>query len=331
MNNSNNFRRIFKRLTLIAVFWTFCLIVLGAYVRLSDAGLGCPDWPGCYGHIGVPDSPDELARAQQLHPDSPVESAKAWKEMIHRYVAGGLGFLILAIVFLAITKQRYIGQSPVLATSLIGVLLLQAALGMWTVTLLLKPAIVTAHLLGGLTTLGLLYWLALRQMSFPSGGRDAGNLRTASLVGLILVLIQIALGGWVSTNYAALACTDFPTCQGSFWPAMEFGDAFHIFRELGMKPNGANLTMENVTAIHYLHRLMAGCVLVYGIWLAFRLVSTGFFRVLGYLLLGALALQIAMGIGNVVLQLPLLLAVAHNAGAAFLLIVMLTINFRVRV
>ena len=202
-----------KKLVLFAVIYTLMVVVVGAYVRLSDAGLGCPDWPGCYGEVTPHHARDDIARAVEaqggMH--GPVSLGKAWKEMFHRYIAGGLGLLILAITALAWMHRRALAQSPLLATGLLALVMLQAALGMWTVTLLLKPVIVTLHLLGGMATLGLLTWLALRQSApvHSAAPEEMRRLRSWAAGGLLIVIAQIALGGWVSTNYAALACVDF--------------------------------------------------------------------------------------------------------------------------
>lgn len=323
---------MFRKLVWFAVLYTFVVVVVGAYVRLSDAGLGCPDWPGCYGELTPHHAQDDIARAveEQGGTHGPVSMGKAWKEMFHRYIAGGLGLVILAIAVLAWMRRAGPGQSPLLAGSVVGVVIFQALLGMWTVTLLLKPVIVTLHLLGGLTTLVLLTWLGLRQERWVAMPAEAARLQPWAGLVLVVVIGQIALGGWVSTNYAALACVDFPTCHGDWFPAMDFRHGFQLVRELGMTAAGTHLSYDAITAIHWTHRagalvtaLAAGA---FG-WMLWRTPDCGRY---GRALLAALALQIAIGIGNVVFSLPLLLAVAHNAGAAILLLTMVVINFALR-
>ena len=320
----------YRRLIAAAVALALAVIALGAYVRLSDAGLGCPDWPGCYGHLlGVPDEMHEQAAANQAFPERPVETGKAWKEMVHRYFAGTLGLLILGVCLLAWRGEQRRRHAPLLPTLLLGIVALQAALGMWTVTLLLKPVIVTLHLLGGMTTLALLVALALRETVPARAAIDGGLPRLAGLA-LLAVFVQIALGGWVSSNYAALACTDFPTCQGEWRPPMDFAHGFAVFRELGQTAHGELLPFAALTAIHWMHRLGALGVKAQVGALALALWRTGgpSWRSWSLVLAGALALQVGLGIANVLLSLPLLLAVAHNLGAALLLTVTLAINLR---
>ena len=324
----------YRRLLAAAIALAFAVIALGAYVRLSDAGLGCPDWPGCYGHLlGVPDEAHEHAAANRAFPERPVETGKAWKEMVHRYFAGTLGLLILGICLLAWRAEQRRSQSPALPTVLLGVVVLQGALGMWTVTLLLKPVIVTLHLLGGMTTLALLVALALRAAR-PAAGNSASPTAAAVpwLAGLALlgVFAQIALGGWTSTNYAALACTDLPTCQGQWWPEMNFRDAFHFVRELGKTGDGENLPMQALTAIHLMHRIGAVVVAFYVGWLGWRARKAGGVAGLGAALLAVLTLQWLLGLSNVYFSLPIGVAVAHNGGAALLLALTLTLLFRAR-
>jgi heme a synthase len=321
---------LYRPLLALATLLAFGVVSLGAYVRLSDAGLGCPDWPGCYGHlVGVPEAPHEQTKALQAFPGKPVETAKAWKEMAHRYVAGTLGLLILALTILAWRHRTATSTTTILA----GVVTFQALLGMWTVTLLLKPVIVTAHLLGGMTTLALLVSLVSRDARplHPPHRLDPPHHgpRLAALA-LLVVAVQIALGGWVSSNYAALACGDFPTCQGNWLPAMEFRRAFALHRELGQTAEGGLLPFAALTAIHWLHRLWAVVVLLVVGTLAWRLTRTPVWRRAGLVLAGLLGLQVALGIANVLLSLPLPVAVAHNFGAALLLAAIVVINVRCR-
>ncbi|OZA30864.1 MAG: heme A synthase [Hydrogenophilales bacterium 17-61-9] len=322
----------YRNLVLAALVLTLGVVSLGAYVRLSDAGLGCPDWPGCYGRATPHHAAESINAELAVRPDGPVSHAKAWKEMVHRYFAGALGLLILAIAVLSWRNRRETSGGPGLPLLLLGLIVFQALLGMWTVTQLLKPLIVSAHLLGGMATLSLLVWLWLRERSQYNHAYYArvDHLRGAALLGLILVAIQIALGGWVSTNYAALACTDFPLCQGAWVPAMDFEHAFTLHRELGETASGELLSMTSLTAIHWVHRVMALIVTVYLGWLALRLFRTPGYAGIGLAICALLALQISLGIGNVLLSLPLALAVAHNAGAALLLSSLVALNYQVR-
>ncbi len=319
---------MFRKLVLAAAGLAFIVIVVGAYVRLQDAGLGCPDWPGCYGHlVGVPDKAHELVKAEQSFGQQ-VDAARAWKEMIHRYLAGILGLLIAAIAIMAWLRRETLRQSPVLASSLVVLVLFQAALGMWTVTMLLKPVIVTLHLLGGMTTLALLTWLALRQLQVDGpDDHAASRLRPWAALGLVIVICQIALGGWVSTNYAALACVDFPTCHGEWLPQMDFPHAFQFVRELGVTAAGAPLPYETLTAIHWMHRVGALVTLIYIGGLALAVLRCGGLAALGGLMLAVLLLQIGLGTANVVFSLPLPVAAAHNGTAALLLVALVVLNF----
>lgn len=320
--------RLFDRLVLAATALAFCVVVVGAYVRLSDAGLGCPDWPGCYGQLSVPQTAVALQQAEQAFPDKPLQTHKAWKEMVHRYLAGTLGLLILAIF---ITAWRNHGKDQIslaLPAFLLALVTFQALLGMWTVTLLLKPVIVSAHLLGGMTTLALLVWLTHQRWGkplAPSGDNNSIQSPWARL-GLVVIAVQIFLGGWTSSNYAALACAGFPQCQGAWLPDMDFAHAFHLVRKLGETVDGSPLSLSALTAIHWSHRLGALLTLLYLGWLAASLMRHRAMASWGWLLAGLLLLQIAIGIGNVLLGLPLPLAVAHNAGAALLLISLVLLN-----
>lgn len=323
---------MYRNLILMALILTFGVVSLGAYVRLSDAGLGCPDWPGCYGSITPHLAAESINAELAARPDGPVSHAKAWKEMIHRYFAGALGLLILAIVMLAWRNRRETSAGMGLPVLLLGLIVFQALLGMWTVTKLLKPLIVSAHLLGGMATLSLLLllWLKERNRNAHAYYARVDHLRFGALLGLILVVLQIALGGWVSTNYAALACTDFPMCQAAWVPVMNFEHAFTLHRELGETASGELLPLTALTAIHWVHRLMALIVTVYLAWLALRLFRTPGYAGMGLMICMALVLQVTLGISNVLLSLPLALAVAHNAGAALLLSSLVMLNHRVR-
>ena len=320
---------MYKKLILAALILTFFVVPLGAYVRLSNAGLGCPDWPGCYGQITPHHAAEAIDAALKINPDGVVSHDKAWKEMVHRYFAGTLGLLILTIAVVA-WRQRKRGSFG-LPLALLALIVFQALLGMWTVTQLLKPLIVSAHLLGGMTTLALLVWLWRRESATSQRAYLAPvhHLRRAVVLGLVLVIMQIALGAWVSANYAALVCADFPTCQGVWIPAMDFNHAFTLHRDLGETASGELLSLNALTAIHWTHRLMALLVTLYLVWLATRLFKVSGYAGFASMLLGALGLQVLLGISNVVFSLPLPVAVAHNAGAALLLAGMVMLSFRV--
>lgn len=323
---------MFRRLAFFTACFTFVVIVVGAYVRLEDAGLGCPDWPGCYGQLlGVPEQEHEMARAREQF-DKTVDVGRARKEMFHRYLAGTLGLLILALAVVAWCGRRTLAQSPFLATALLALVVFQAALGKWTVTMLLKPVIVTLHLLGGMATLGLLVWLALRQTPLqPVKPQPNFTLRIGAAIALVTLILQIALGGWVSTNYAALACPDFPTCNGRWLPPMDFEHAFHLVRELGVTAAGTPLSQESLNAIQWIHRTGALLTLLIVGGVAAALFRIPALRPCGAAILILLMLQIALGIANVLLRLPLVLAVAHNGGAALLLGALVVLNFALSV
>ena len=321
--------KLFKSLSLFGAILALCVVVLGAYVRLSDAGLGCPDWPGCYGTLTVPQSEAAIQQAQALHPDSPIETTKAWKEMAHRYLAGTLGLVVLAIFVLGWRNKNQLKVAPSLTTALLIIIVFQALLGMWTVTMLLKPVIVSAHLIGGLTTLGLLTWIAHRH-STTHHHQSLPPLLKLMVRGAILVLLaQVLLGGWTSTNYAALACTDFPTCHGRWMPEMDFNDAFHLARELGQSAHGGNLTLNALTAIQWTHRVGALVIFIYIAALVFFLFKVSTLRKIALILFILLLTQVAIGIANLILQLPLVLAVSHNLGAALLVITIVVLNSKI--
>lgn len=320
----------FNRLVYIATILTLCVVVLGAYVRLSDAGLGCPDWPGCYGTLTVPQSGEAIANAQVAYPDSPIEHHKAWKEMIHRYLAGALGLFVLAIFVLSWCQRKAIKVSPWLPTTLLFLVIFQAMLGMWTVTLLLKPAIVTAHLMGGMSTLAILAWITHRHWGISSSSFLVESSLRLSLRGaLAILLLQIFLGGWTSTNYAALACTDFPTCHGVWLPDMDFANAFHWIRELGEDINGKPLQLSALVAIQWTHRIGALITLIYLGLLGLCLLRQPQLSRLTSIMLMLLLVQIGLGVANLVLHLPLVLAAAHNMVAALLLVAVVVLNSKI--
>ena len=331
----------YRRLIGWSALLCFALIMIGAWVRLTDAGLGCPDWPGCYGKLSPVQAKAQIAQAvaEQGGDHGPVSLGKAWREMIHRYIATGLGLLIIGIVLMAWRLRHRLEQSPWLATLTLGVVILQGLFGKWTVTLLLKPAIVTGHLIGGLLTFSLLFWLWLRtrQAIEAVGSRPkvpvkppTYGLQWFARLALLAVGFQIALGGWTSTNYAALACPDFPTCQEQWVPRVNFADAFHVVRELGKTAQGDMIDLPALTAIHLSHRLGAVLVLMIIGLLAFFCFRQGVATREARWLLLMLALQWALGISNVIFDLPLWVAVGHTGGAVVLLALTLLLNFRLK-
>ena len=318
-------KKTISNITQIATLLAFCVVVLGAFVRLSDAGLGCPDWPGCYGKLIVPGKEVHL---EEIYAERPLEHGKAWKEMMHRYAAGTLGLLIFYLVFVSLKQGKITGGPVTIPVILALLVIFQALLGMWTVTLLLKPVIVMAHLLGGMTILSLLFWLNL-ELVRDRRMIDLNSTRLFpwSLAGLIMVVLQISLGGWTSSNYAAMVCPDFPTCQGAWWPPMDIIEGFTFWRETGIDYEGGILALDARTAIHMAHRLGAvlsliiiGSVAIRAIVDSNRLISRT-----GILLLFILLVQLSLGLANVLLRLPLAVAVAHNAVAAVLLLVLLAL------
>lgn len=309
-------------LTGLTLFLTFDLVLFGAFTRLTDSGLGCPDWPGCYGAASPIGAHADIAAAQAAMPTGPVTFSKAWIEMIHRYLATAVGALILVMAVVSLIERRRDPATPVLWpwVSLVWVCL-QGAFGALTVTMKLFPAIVTLHLLGGLTLLALLRLQAVRYGQADALTRQAAQvgpgLRAALWALLAFVGVQVALGGWVSTNYAVLACRDFPTCQGSWWPPMDFARGFEVWRELGEQGSGEALPFAALTAIHYVHRLFAYVVLaaLIGVGLALRRAGMGAHT---NWLFALAAWQLLTGLSNVVLEWPLVAAVAHTGGAAAL-------------
>jgi cytochrome c oxidase assembly protein subunit 15 len=328
-----------RTIVVLTAVLTLILVALGAYVRLTDAGLGCPDWPGCYGKLSPLHAAEDISAAQSRTPAGPVSGPKAWREMLHRYLATVVGALIVAIVVRTGIERR---RQPSLRrareyhyglpVALLGAVILQGLFGKWTVTLLLKPAVVTLHLIGGMLTLGLLVWLAVRHYGreFESATRTSPTLRAWAAVALVAVVAQIVLGGWVSTNYAALACTDFPTCHGTWIPEMDFRHGFHVVRELGMTAHGAPLSNDALNAIHWTHRAGAIVVTVIVGSLAAALLRPRERRMLGAGLMLVLVAQVIFGVANVVAGLPLPVAVIHNATAALLLSWLVMLNFALR-
>ncbi len=388
--------RHLHRLAWLACALAFCVIVFGAFVRLSNAGLSCPDWPTCYGRAAWPTAPADVAdhAATQIRP---LDASKAWREQVHRMLAGSLGVLVLLLAVLAARRRRHgivrvvvaalivaasiplymrgqhaaavlcatlgelvlLGNAlqwsfdqgrggagagapggdggvrtsplPAIASLTLAVIVFQALLGMWTVTWLLKPIVVMGHLLGGLATFALLAWLAWRATDRPVRVPDAALLRRLLAVGLVLLVVQIALGGWTSSNYAALSCgTDFPKCVGQWWPPHDFREGFVLWRGIGVDYEGGVLDGAARIAIHMTHRMMAVVVFLYLGWLALKLLRSPGLRGFGGLLGVLLLAQVSLGIANVKLALPLKVAVMHNAGAALLLFVLVTLLARVR-
>jgi cytochrome c oxidase assembly protein subunit 15 len=318
--------KLFSRYSLLVTIFALVVIVLGAFVRLSDAGLGCPDWPGCYGLIDVPKTSLEIEVAEQAFPQRPVEVSKAWKEMFHRYFAGTLGVLIVILAILSLRTRFESKTVPILSVSLVGLVVFQALLGMWTVTLQVKPAIVTLHLLFGMATVSLL-WLTylISSGGFSNAGSPSG-LKGLSKLALLLVIGQIALGGWTSTNYAALACTAFPGCYtGDAWPDMDFAEAFVLWRGLGVNYEFGVLEPDARAAIHMTHRI--GALVVLAIVGALGVLAIknaqASQKTIAILILLLLGVQLMLGVLNVILSLPLANAVAHNGVAALLLLALI--------
>ncbi len=323
--------RRLQALTVLTLFLTFDLVLFGSFTRLTDSGLGCPDWPGCYGKASPVGAHAEISSAQQAMPTGPVTHGKAWVEMIHRYLATGVGVLILVLA--AVSWREHVRQqrgstdvlSPWWATITLVWVCVQGAFGALTVTMKLFPAIVTLHLLGGLLLLALLCLQAVRYAQMHDAAATLTmppGLRALLWWGLGLLTLQIALGGWVSTNYAVLACTEFPACQGSWWPEMDFFQGFELWRELGLTGDGQHISFAALTAIHYVHRLAAYVVMAALALLAWRLRGLPQWRAPARWLAALLALQFLTGLSNVVLDWPLLAAVLHTGGAAGLVVLL---------
>jgi cytochrome c oxidase assembly protein subunit 15 len=321
-----------QALTLLTLFLTFDLVLFGAFTRLTDSGLGCPDWPGCYGSASPLGAKVEIAAAQSAMPTGPVTHGKAWVEMIHRYLATSVGVLILVLAVMAwraARARREQASQPAItpwwpALTLVWVCV-QGAFGALTVTMKLFPAIVTLHLMGGLLLLALLCVQAVQQAQLAGDEapvRISAGLRTLLWSAFALLVMQVALGGWVSTNYAVLACTDFPQCQGRWWPDMNFAQGFEIWRALGLTGAGEVIGFPALTAIHYVHRMAAFVVLGVLAVLAWRLNSVPALRRQSRLMAFLAALQLATGLSNVVLGWPLLAAVLHTGGAGALVVVL---------
>ena len=321
--------RRLQALGLLTLFLTFDLVMFGAFTRLTDSGLGCPDWPGCYGSASPLGASTEIAAAEAAMPTGPVTVSKAWVEMIHRYLATMVGVLIIALTLLAWRAHRkaplHGARHPAWASFTLFWVLVQGAFGALTVTMKLFPAIVTLHLIGGLLLLVLLCVQAVGHQQAVLG-QQPHSISPALRAGLwgvfVLIFAQVALGGWVSTNYAVLACSTFPDCNGSWWPTMDFAQGFEIWRPLGQLSDGSYIGFSALTAIHYTHRLAAYAVIVGIVWLVYALRHQTALTSQRRWLLGLTALQFLTGLSNVVLDWPLVAAVLHTGGAAALVTVM---------
>lgn len=321
----------YRKLAWVTAFLTLDLIMFGSFTRLTDSGLGCPDWPGCYGHSNPLSAGESIRAAESAQPTGPVTMTKAWIEMLHRYFAMGVGFIIILLTVQAWRRARRdtAAPSPWLATFTLVWVCVQGAFGALTVTMKLQPAIVTAHLLGGIVLLALLVALALRESPRPLVAAGARRLQPIALLALVLVVAQIALGGWVSSNYAVLACPDFPRCQGRWWPAMDFAQGFTLWRPLGMTGSGELISFQALVAIHWAHRVFALVVLAAVGTFAWRAWTLAGLDRTARWALAVLALQLATGLSNVLFDWPLAAAVLHSGGAALLVALLVTANLRI--
>lgn len=325
--------RAYSNFTKIAIFATFLaatVVMLGAYTRLKDAGLGCPDWPGCYGQLTVPESASALAKAQAAFPTANIVPKKAWPEMIHRYFAGTLGLLIFGLAAFAVSRKRKVSTEPLLVPLfLVAMVIFQAALGMWTVTWKLLPLVVMGHLLGGMTIATTLWWLSLESMPINSPRPKAPNyLKIISLLGIIIVALQIFLGGWTSANYASIVCPNFPGCNGSLFPTLHLAKAFNFLSPIGANYEGGLLDAGTRVTIQMMHRYGAFITAGYVTGLAILLINSAqaLWRNAGWGLLVVISLQFILGVANIDTMLALPIAVAHNGVALFLLLTIVTIT-----
>ena len=330
----------YRKLVWTIAFLTFDLIVFGAFTRLTDSGLGCPDWPGCYGAANPFLAHAEIVKAEALLPTGPVTVVKAWIEMIHRYLAMGIGVLIVALMlkaWLQWRKTRRVEFDPVMPTALFFFVCLQGAFGAWTVTMKLQPAIVTGHLLLGMGLLAMIAWMGARQDSAHRGAgtadsaaliRPTKSLQILALVSAVVLAIQIGLGGWVSTNYATLACTEFPLCAGKLVPEMDFEHGFTLWRELGKTAGGHYLPFSALTAIHWVHRNFAFVLLAVLGYTAWRAMAHEGLRKIAQAIFAVLAVQAFTGLATIYFAFPLTIAVLHNAGAAVLVVLVTMLNYK---
>ena len=321
-------------LVVVSIVLAILVVTLGAYTRLTHAGLGCPDWPGCYGLIDVPQTAEQIAKAEQAFPERPVEIQKAWNEMIHRYFAGALGLCILAIAVLSF-RNRHLGVPLFLPLTLLAIVTFQAALGMWTVTMKLMPIVVMAHLLGGFTTLCLLFLLHLRLSNYrvPEGDFAVKKYAKYAGVGVIILTLQIALGGWTSSNYAALVCTELPICQQPWVEHLTFEDSFDPIPPQRDTYEYGHLDHYERVTIHAMHRIGAIITAAYLIWLAMVVLmrsQSQIVRQTSVLLALFLALQVGLGVSNIVMSLPLAIAVSHNIVAALLMMVLIKLTYTLK-
>ena len=323
-----------QRLVFVAILLAIVVVGLGAYTRLTDAGLGCPDWPGCYGLIDVPETQEQISKAEQAFPERTVEPAKAWNEMIHRYFAGSLGLLIAAIAFLSF-KHRRSGGPVKLPLFLLILVIFQAALGMWTVTMKLMPVVVMGHLLGGFTTLVLLFLLHLRLKGYrlPTSDWSVKRFSNFALMGVVILTLQIALGGWTSSNYAALTCTELPICQSGWAELITLEDSFDLVPPERDSYEYGHLDHAERVTIHVAHRIGAIITLLYIGWLAwviFKHAQTYFFRSSASILAALLFIQVALGVSNIWFSLPLAVAVSHNLVAACLMMALVALTYNLK-
>jgi heme a synthase len=331
MRNKNaSMAKRLRTLTLLTVFLTFDLTLFGAFTRLTDSGLGCPDWPGCYGQATPVGAKAQISAEQAAMPTGPVTHQKAWIEMIHRYLASGVGVLILVLAISSWMERKKIAVSPWWPIATLVWVCIQGAFGALTVTMKLFPAIVTMHLMGAMILLALLQVQAVKYEQGAKNFAATARTRTLLIAGFALLLWQIALGGWVSTNYAVLACAEFPMCQGAWVPKMDFSQGFEIWRELGQTGQGNTIALPALTAIHVVHRMFAFVVfgvLGYAAWLLYKQSQ----KDSAAWIAGLLLWQLITGLSNVVLGWPLIAAVSHTGGAAGLVLVCMAALMRMRV
>jgi len=323
-----------KKLVLVSILLAIVVVSLGAYTRLTHAGLGCPDWPGCYGLIDVPETTEQISKAQQAFPDSVVEPHKAWNEMIHRYFAGSLGLLILVIAFLSIRRRKE-GTPLFLPIFILVVVTFQAALGMWTVTMKLMPIVVMGHLMGGFATLCLLFLLYLRLSRFriPGGDYSLKKYARYGMLGVVILTAQIALGGWTSSNYAALVCTELPICQAGWQDRMTLEDSFDLVPPERETYEYGHLSHNSRVTIHVVHRIGAIITSIYLLWLAISIFGGAQSRFLKNAAVGLgviLLCQISLGVSNIWFSLPLFVAVSHNVVAACLMLMLITLTYSLK-
>ncbi|MGB6976185.1 MAG: COX15/CtaA family protein [Gammaproteobacteria bacterium] len=332
-NNHYSKNKYYTRITLIATLLALVVIGLGAYTRLKDAGLGCPDWPGCYGRLVVPETPTAIQKADRLYPAEPVQPSKAWPEMVHRYFAGTLAVVILGLAGWSLARRRHDPTQPLLIPLLlVAIVVFQAALGMWTVTLELLPLVVMGHLLGGMTIAALLWWLTLRSAdALRSQTITLSHFRPWAALGLLILAAQIFLGGWTTANYSSLACAHFPFCQGRLFPHLELSRAFNFLSPIGTDYQGGVLGIAARITIQMFHRYGAFITAGYLGILAICLMTSqtmGRLRGLGWTMFTLLWLQFCLGVMNVELLLPLPVAIAHNLVAALLLLTMVSLIYK---